>query len=93
MTYTKKATCRFDVKSWTEQAYVDIDEGEGTTAGETYYPRRGLTDAEVGYTYTGDVEGTSTLHYLIAYKADAAPVLGLEPVSYTHLTLPTTERV
>ena len=56
MTYTKKATCRFDVKSWTEQAYVDIDPGEGTTAGETYYPKRGLTDAEVGYTYTGDVE-------------------------------------
>jgi hypothetical protein len=77
MTYTKRATCRFDVASWKEQAYVDID-GEGTTAGETYYPKRGVTDAEVGYTYTGDVEGTSTLHYLIAYKADAAPVLGLE---------------
>ena len=41
MTYTKKATCRFDVASWKEQAYVDIDGGEGTTAGETYYPKRG----------------------------------------------------
>ncbi len=78
MTYTSTATCRFDVASWSERAYVDIDEGEGTTAGETYYPKRGLTRAEVGYTYTGDVEGTSTLTYLIAYKADAAPVLGLE---------------
>ena len=38
----------------------------------------GLTRAEVGYTYRGDVEGSSTLTYLIAYKADAAPVLGLE---------------
>ena len=78
MTYALRATCRFDVASWTESAYVDIDEGEGTTAGETYYPKRGLTDAEVGYTYTGDVEGTSTLHYLIAYKDGAAPVVGLE---------------
>jgi hypothetical protein len=78
MTYTKTATCRFDVSSWKEQVYVDIDEGEGTTAGEMYYPKRGLTHAEVGYTYKGDVEGTSTLAYLIAYKADAAPVLGLE---------------
>lgn len=78
MTYSKKATCRFDVASWTEEAYVDIDEGEGTTAGDMYYPKRGLTLARVGYTYTGDVEGSSTLAYLIAYKADAAPVLGLE---------------
>ena len=78
MTYTKKATCRFDVASWAEQVYVDIDEGEGTTAGETYYPKRGLTQARVGYRYNGEVEGTSTLTYLIAYKADAAPVLGLE---------------
>jgi hypothetical protein len=77
MSYAKKATCRFDVASWTEEAYVDID-GEGTTAGETYYPRRGLSHAQVGYTYTGDVEGSSTLAYLIAYKPGGAPVLGLE---------------
>jgi hypothetical protein len=78
MTYTKKATCRFEVASWKEKAYVDIDEGEGTTAGEMYYPKRGLTQAQVGYTYTGEVEGSSSLAYLIAYKGDAAPVLGLE---------------
>jgi hypothetical protein len=78
MTYSKKATCRFDVASWTEEAYVDIDEGEGTRAGDMYYPKRGLTTARVGYTYRGQVEGTSTLAYLIAYKAGAAPVLGLE---------------
>ena len=62
MSYAHEAISRFDVASWSEQVYVDIDPGEGTTAGETYYPRRGLTRAEVGY----------------AYKADAAPVLGLE---------------
>ena len=78
MSYSKKATCRFDVASWSEQVDVDIDEGEGITSGETYYPKRGLTHAKVGYTYAGDVEGSSTLTYLIAYKADAAPVLGLE---------------
>jgi hypothetical protein len=43
-----------------------------------YYPKRGLTHAQVGYTYTGDVEGGSTLAYLIAYKPDGAPVLGME---------------
>jgi hypothetical protein len=78
MTYSHKATCRFDVASWTEEAYVDIDPGEGTTAGDTYYPRRGLTQARVSYTYAGEVDGSSTLAYLSAYKADAAPVLGLE---------------
>jgi hypothetical protein len=76
-TYSRKAACRFDVSSWTEQMFADID-GEGTKRGETYYPRRGLTRAEVGYTYTGDLEGSSSLVYLIAYKGDAAPVLGLE---------------
>ena len=78
MTYSKKATCRFDVASWSEEVLVDIDEGEGTAAGGAYYPKRGITRATVGYTYTGDLDGTSTLTYLIAYKGDAAPVLGME---------------
>jgi hypothetical protein len=77
MSYSHTATSKFQVAAWSESAYVDID-GEGTTAGETYYPKRGLTRAEVSYSYTGDLEGTSTLVYLIAYKAGAAPVLGLE---------------
>jgi Protein of unknown function (DUF3224) len=78
MTYTHKATCRFDVASWSEKAYVDIDPGEGTTAGETYFPKRGLTEAEVVYSYAGEIEGSSTLRYVSAYKSHAAPVLGLE---------------
>jgi Protein of unknown function (DUF3224) len=77
MSYSHTATGKFQVASWSESTYVDID-GEGTKAGENYYPKRGLSRAEVGYTYTGEIEGTSTLAYLIAYKADAAPVLGLE---------------
>ncbi|HLN77590.1 MAG TPA: DUF3224 domain-containing protein [Nocardioidaceae bacterium] len=76
--YSHKAVCRFDVSSWTEQTFADID-GEGTTSGEMYYPNRGVTRAEVTYTYTGDLEGTSSLVYLIAYKAGSpAPVLGFE---------------
>ena len=77
MSYSRTATSRFQVASWSESTYADID-GEGTTSGGTYYPKRGLSRAEVSYAYTGEIEGTSTLVYLIAYKADAAPVLGLE---------------
>lgn len=78
MTFSKTASCRFDVASWKEEVSVDIDEGEGTTTGDMYYPKRGLTRAEVSYSYTGEIEGSSTMVSLIAYKADAAPVLGLE---------------
>ena len=77
MTYAHKATCRFDVASWSESLVSDID-GEGITSGDAYYPLRGLTRAEVSYAYRGDIEGTGSLVYLIAYKRDAAPVLGLE---------------
>jgi Protein of unknown function (DUF3224) len=77
MSYSHTATCKFQVASWSESAYADID-GEGTTVGDMYYPKRGLSRAEVSKSYSGDVQGTGTLVYLIAYKADAAPVLGLE---------------
>lgn len=77
MTYSKQATCRFDVSSWNETLVVDID-GTETTAGEAYYPDRGFTRTETVYTYRGDVEGTGTSAGLIAYHAGAAPILGLE---------------
>jgi hypothetical protein len=77
MTFTHQATGRFTVSSWTEETFADLD-GEGTTAGETYYPKRGLSHARVGYTYTGDLDGTSVLSYLIAYKPGGAPVLAFE---------------
>jgi hypothetical protein len=77
MRYSHTATCKFQVVSWSESAYADID-GEGTTVGDMYYPKRGLSKAEVSKFYSGDIQGTGTLVYLIAYKADAAPVLGLE---------------
>lgn len=77
MSYSHKAVCRFTVPAWSESPFVDID-GEGITAGDNYYPSRGLTRAEVSYAYTGDVEGTSTVTYLIAYLDGPAPVLGFE---------------
>jgi hypothetical protein len=79
MTYTRTATCRFTVASWSEDLLVDID-GEGTRAGDTYYPKRGFSRAEVSYKYTGDLDATSTLTYLIAYRPEDAPVVGLEQV-------------
>ena len=77
MTYSHEATCRFNVASWTENLVTDID-GEGTQAGDAYYPNRGVTQTEVGYTYKGDIEGTSKAVGLIAYKDDAAPIFSLE---------------
>ncbi|RZL83846.1 MAG: DUF3224 domain-containing protein [Rhodococcus sp. (in: high G+C Gram-positive bacteria)] len=77
MSYSHTARGTFSIASWSESVVVDID-GEGTTAGDTYYPTRGATRATVAYSYSGDIEGTSSVIYLIAYKADAAPVLGLE---------------
>ncbi|MFC9836967.1 DUF3224 domain-containing protein [Rhodococcus sp. NPDC127530] len=77
MSYSHSARGKFSIASWSESVIVDID-GEGTTAGDTYYPARGATRATVAYSYSGDIEGTSTVVYLIAYKTDAAPVLGLE---------------
>ena len=61
---------------------MDIDH-EGVTSGEMYYPQRGITQAQVGYSYTGEIEGSSTLAYLIAYKPDGAPVLGMEQFTGT----------
>jgi hypothetical protein len=78
MTYSKKATCRFTVSSWKEDVYADIDERGTTTEAGTYYPERGLSHAAVTYDYAGDIEGTSTLAYLIAYRPDGAPVVGFE---------------
>jgi hypothetical protein len=77
MTYAHKASSKFNVTSWEETLVSDID-GEGTTAAGSYYPARGLTRTSVRYSYTGDIEGSSSVVYLIAYKADAAPVLGME---------------
>jgi hypothetical protein len=77
MTYAHTAASTFTVASWEETVELDID-GEGTTRGDAYYPNRGLTRAKVSYTYSGEMEGTSTVSYVFAYNGDEAPILGLE---------------
>jgi hypothetical protein len=82
MTYSHTATCRFTVASWNEAVVVDVDgEEAGTRTGDQYYPARGVTRADCGYRYTGDLEGTSTLTWLIAYAPGGAPVVGMEQVT------------
>ena len=80
MSYSRTAACRFTVASWSEDLLVDID-GEGTKAGDAYYPNRGFSRAEVSYKYTGALDATSTLTYLIAYRPEGGPVVGFEQVT------------
>lgn len=57
-------------------------QGQGETKNGVYYPKRGVTLAEASFTYTGDIEGTSMVLYLITYKpSEAAPVLAVERFS------------
>jgi hypothetical protein len=79
-TYIHKATCRFTVSSWEEEVYADID-GTGAAhrgSGDMHHPDRGLSRAQVSYCYTGDLEGTSTLVYLLGYRGGDDLVMGLE---------------
>lgn len=82
MTYTKKAATKFSVASWEETVETDID-GTGTERGGAYYPDRGITRATVGYAYSGEMEGTSTVSYVFGYHGGDAPVLGLEQFTGT----------
>jgi len=72
-----EAKSRFTVERWDETVRSDID-GTSTTIHGVEYPVRGLTRADVTYRYTGDLEGTSVLSYLIAYRPDGGPTFGFE---------------
>src|SRR5664279_668666 len=79
MSYSKKADATLKMAGWEETVKEDIDHGEGETKNGVYYPKRGVTMSEASFTYSGDLEGTSTVLYLITYKPDeAAPVLAVE---------------
>ena len=65
------------VKSWDENVIVDID-GEGTEINGVTYPKRGFSRADTTYAYSGDIEGTGTVAYLISYNPGFAPTSGLE---------------
>ncbi|MDQ3156604.1 MAG: DUF3224 domain-containing protein [Actinomycetota bacterium] len=74
---TQKAEATFTVANWTESLITDID-GTGITAGDAYYPHRGVTQVLATYAYTGDIDGTGTVASLITYMEGPAPVLGFE---------------
>lgn len=78
MSYSKTAHAKLHMAGWDETLKEDIDEGAGETKNGVYYPKRGVTYVEASFTYTGDIEGSSTVLYLITYKEDAAPVLAVE---------------
>lgn len=64
-----RADVTFEVKSWDEQPYDEMDDG----------PR--LTRARVTKAFSGDIEGDSTLEYLMMHRADgSASFVGLERV-------------
>ncbi len=66
---TTQATATFEIKTWDEKPYVEFDGG------------RKLTRASVKKSFHGDIEGESSLEYLMAYAADgSANFVGLELV-------------
>ncbi len=66
---SKRATATFQVKSWDEKPYDEIDEG----------PK--LTRASVTKSFRGDIEGEGTLEYLMIHRDDgSASFVGLERV-------------
>lgn len=78
MSYSTTAHATLNMAGWDETVKEDIDEGQGPTTNGVYYPKRGVTYVEASFTYTGDIEGTSTVLYLITYKEGGAPVLAVE---------------
>jgi hypothetical protein len=78
MDYAQTAETRMSMTGWTETVKEDIDEGAGTTNHGVYYPKRGLTHVEATFAYAGEMEGTSTVQYLISYKEGGAPVMAFE---------------
>ena len=77
MNRTHTATARFTVASWDESTVVDLD-GDTTAADGSACPKRGFSRANVGYAYTGSIDGAGTVAYLIAYRPGLAPVTGFE---------------
>ncbi|WP_159540132.1 DUF3224 domain-containing protein [Aeromicrobium sp. 9AM] len=77
MSRAHTTTGRFTVKSWDEKVIVDID-GEGTEINGVTYPKRGFSRADTTYAYSGGIEGTGTVAYLISYAPGFAPTSGFE---------------
>lgn len=66
---TKRATATFQVKTWDEEPYNEIDQG----------PK--LTRVSVTKSFHGDIEGEGVLEYLMIHRTDgSASFVGLERV-------------
>ena len=67
---SKRAEATFEIKSWDEKPYDEMEEG----------PK--LTRARVTKAFRGDIEGESTLEYLMMHRQDGtANFVGLERVA------------
>src|SRR2546426_964028 len=66
---TKQAKGTFDVKTWDEKPYDEMEGG----------PK--LTRASVTQSHSGDIEGEGTLEYLMVYRDDSsASFIALERI-------------
>lgn len=80
MSRSHHATATFQVTSWDETVVANVD-GTTTEINGVEYPSRGFSRADVTYAYSGDLEGTGSLTYLIAYRAgETAPGFAFEHV-------------
>jgi hypothetical protein len=68
-TSTTRATGTYEVKAWDEKPYEELEEGAK------------LTRASVTETFKGDIEGESTVEFLMMYPdASTASYVGLQRV-------------
>jgi hypothetical protein len=66
---SRRAEATFEVKSWDEEPYNEVEGG----------PK--LTRATVVRSYFGDIEGDSTVEYLMTYRPDgSASFVGFERI-------------
>ncbi|MEH3034690.1 MAG: DUF3224 domain-containing protein [Aeromicrobium erythreum] len=80
MSRSHHAAATFTVTSWDEKVVADLD-GRSTEINGVTYPANGFSRADVTYAYRGDLEGTGTIAYLIAYRdGDTAPGFAFEHV-------------
>jgi hypothetical protein len=77
MTQTRTAKATFTVSDWSEKVIVNID-SIGSQINGIYRPDRGISLATVGYDYSGEINGTGTVTYLITYTSDESPTVGFE---------------
>lgn len=67
-----EATCSFQITSWDEKTYLDIGGGAK------------LSHAKVTQSYSGAIEGTSSIEYLMSYTTQGtANFVGLERITGT----------